>query len=126
MGLSRPAALAALGFLLAAPALAQTATPNTTAKPPGTTTAPTTQPSAAQAAQQERMAACNAESGQKKIRAEEAERRQAQELHGRLPRWKTSIRRDHCRTNARQACHDHDGSVPGWLDRHQHGQQRAA
>jgi hypothetical protein len=34
---------------------------------PGTTTAPTTQPSAAQAAQQERMAACNAESGQKKL-----------------------------------------------------------
>ena len=67
MRLSRPAALAALGFLLAAPALAQTATPNTTAKPPGTATAPTTQPSAAQAAQQERMKACNAESGQKKL-----------------------------------------------------------
>jgi competence protein ComEA len=67
MRLSRPAALAALGFLLAAPALAQTATPNTTAKPPGTTTAPTTQPSVAQAAQQERMTACNAESRQKKL-----------------------------------------------------------
>src|SRR5215204_5254045 len=67
MRLSRPAALAVLGFLLAAPALAETAAPSTTAKPSGTTTAPTTQPSAAQAAQQERMAACNAESGQKKL-----------------------------------------------------------
>src|SRR5215207_2829456 len=66
MRLSRPAALAALGFLLIAPALAQTAAPSTTAKP-SATTAPTTQPSAAQAAQQERMTACNAEAGQKKL-----------------------------------------------------------
>src|SRR5215211_9235887 len=66
MSLSRPTALAALGFLLIAPALAQTAAPSTTAKP-SATTAPTTQPSAAQAAQQERMTACNAEAGQKKL-----------------------------------------------------------
>ena len=66
MRVSRPAALAALGFLLIAPALAQTAAPSTTAKP-SATTAPTTQPSAAQAAQQERMTACNAEAGQKKL-----------------------------------------------------------
>jgi competence protein ComEA len=70
MSLSRPAALAALGFLLIAPALAQTAAPSTTAKP-SATTAPTTQPSAAQAAQQERMTACNAEAGQKKLSGDE-------------------------------------------------------
>src|SRR5215207_6344896 len=46
---------------------------------------------------------------QRRIKADEAERRQTQELHDQMPRWKTSIRRDHCRTNARQACHDHDG-----------------
>src|SRR5215210_1022147 len=73
MSLSRPATLAALGFLLTAPALAQTAAPDTTAKPPGAktapapSTAPATQPSAAQAAQYERMTACNAEAGQKKL-----------------------------------------------------------
>jgi competence protein ComEA len=71
MSLSRPAALAALGFLPIAPALAQTAAPSTTAKPPSATTAPTTQPSAAQAAQQERMTACNAEAGQKKLSGDE-------------------------------------------------------
>ena len=70
MSLSRPTALAALGFLLIAPALAQTAAPSTTAKP-SATTAPTTQPSAAQAAQQERMTACNAEAGQKKLSGDE-------------------------------------------------------
>src|SRR5215207_3358344 len=73
MSLSRPATLAALGFLLTAPALAQTAAPSTIAKPPGATTAPApstapaTQPSAAQAVQHERMTACNAEAGQKKL-----------------------------------------------------------
>src|SRR5829696_3708321 len=73
MDLSRPAALAVLGFLVAAPALAQTAAPNTTAKPSGATTAPTpstapaTQTPAAQMAQQERMKACNTEAGQKKL-----------------------------------------------------------
>ena len=77
MRLSRPAALAALGFLLAAPALAQTATPSTTAKPPGTTTAPApstapaTQPPMAQATPQERMKACTAEAGQKRLSGDE-------------------------------------------------------
>ena len=67
MRLSRPAALAALSFLIAAPVLAQTAAPSTTAKPPGTTTAPATQPSMAQATQRGRMEACNADAGQKKL-----------------------------------------------------------
>src|SRR4051812_26049412 len=40
MRLSRPAALAALGFLIAAPALAQTATPSTPAKPATSSPAP--------------------------------------------------------------------------------------
>src|SRR3954468_23572309 len=40
MRLSRPAALAALSFLIAAPVLAQTAAPSTTAKPPTSSTAP--------------------------------------------------------------------------------------
>src|SRR5215204_1246659 len=84
MRLSRPAALAVLGFLLAAPALAEIATPNTTAKPPGTTTAPTTQPSAAQAAQQERMAACNAQSGQTKLSGDKRKSFMTSCLAGRL------------------------------------------
>ena len=40
MRLSRPAALAALSFLIAAPVLAQTAAPSTTAKPATTSPAP--------------------------------------------------------------------------------------
>src|SRR4051812_42846276 len=42
MRLSRPAALAALSFLIAVPVLAQTAAPSTPAKPSTTSPAPTT------------------------------------------------------------------------------------
>ena len=50
MRLSRPAALAALSFLIAAPVLAQTPAPSTTAKPSATSPAPATAPATKPAA----------------------------------------------------------------------------